>query len=251
MSGTLLITGATSGFGEATARRFAEDGRRMVLAGRRADRLESLAAELAAPCHPLALDVRNREEVFEHLGGLPSEFAEIEILVNNAGLALGLEPAPKADLQDWETMVDTNVKGLMYCTRALLPGMVERKGGHVVNMGSVAGRWPYPGANVYGATKAFVEQFSNNLRSDLGGTGVRITNIEPGLSETEFSVVRFKGDEKKAAAVYRGTEPLTGPDIAEVVHWVVSQPPHVNINRVEVMATDQAWGPFSIHRRKP
>jgi 3-hydroxy acid dehydrogenase/malonic semialdehyde reductase len=172
----------------------------------------------------------------------------VDVLVNNAGLALGLEPAQAADLDDWETMVDTNIKGLMYCTRAILPGMVERKRGHVVNVGSIAGAWPYPGGNAYGATKAFVAQFSRNLRADLLGKNIRVTDVEPGLAETEFSVVRFKGDQERADKVYTGTQPLTGVDIAEIVHWVVSLPAHVNVNSVEVMPTGQAWGPLAIHR---
>ena len=248
MTGTAFITGATAGFGEATAKLFSRHGWRLVLAGRREERLAALAARLGTPVHPVRLDVRDRAAVFRAVESLPAEFREVDLLVNNAGLALGLEPAAAADLDDWDTMVDTNVKGLMYCTRAVLPGMVERGRGHVINIGSIAGSWPYPGGNAYGATKAFVKQFSHNLRADLQGTGVRVTNIEPGLAETEFSVVRFKGDAEKAAGVYRGTQPLRGEDIAEIVHWVATRPAHVNVNRVEVMPTGQAWGPLAIHR---
>ncbi len=178
-----------------------------------------------------------------------AEFAEIDVLVNNAGLAKGLKPAQEADLDDWEEMIDTNCKGLAYCTRAILPGMVERGRGHVVNLGSVAGTYPYPGGNVYGATKAFVHQFTLNLRSDLHGTGVRATSVEPGLSgETEFSTVRFSGDQAQADAVYAGMQPLVPADIAEAVYWVVSQPPHVNINTIEMMPVAQSFAPFQVHR---
>jgi len=250
VGGTVLITGASSGFGKACAERFAEEGRPLVLAARRLDRLEQLKSKLAAkaPLHVLALDVRGRKEVEAAISGLPKPFADIDVLINNAGLARGLEPSHKADLDDWETMVDTNIKGLIYCARAVLPQMVARNQGHIVNIGSIAGDWPYPGGNVYGATKAFVKQFSRNLRCDLAGTRVRVTNIEPGLAETEFSIVRFAGDAGKAAKVYENTEPLTAQDIADIIHWVVSVPGRVNINRVEVMATFQTWAPFAIHR---
>lgn len=250
MSKIILITGATSGFGEACARRFAKEGWQLILAARRTDRLKALQENLGgeASIHIMPLDVRDRQAVMTGLTHLPVTFSEIDVLVNNAGLALGLEPAPESDVTDWNIMVDTNIKGLMYCTRATLPGMVERNQGHIVNIGSIAGDWPYPGGNVYGATKAFVKQFSRNLRADLFGTAIRVTNIEPGLAETEFSIVRFKGDEEKAEKVYDGTHPITSEDIAEMVHWVVSLPPHININCLEVMPVCQTWGPFAIHR---
>jgi 3-hydroxy acid dehydrogenase/malonic semialdehyde reductase len=250
MKGTLLITGATSGFGEACARRFAEDGWGLILVGRRKSRLSALQEKLSGKTslHILGLDVRHQEAVMSGLTQLPEKFSKIDVLINNAGLALGLEPAPESDMSDWNTMVDTNIKGLMYCTRAVLPGMVERNRGHIVNIGSVAGDWPYPGGNVYGATKAFVKQFSRNLRADLFGTGIRVTNIEPGLAETEFSVIRFKGDAEKASKVYEGTQPITAEDIAEMIHWVVGLPAHININRLEIMPVCQTWGPFAIHR---
>ena len=250
MGGIILITGATSGFGEACARRFAKEGWQLILAARRIDRLKALQKKLGGKAfvHIVSLDVRNQEAVMTGLTQLPDKFSEIDVLVNNAGLALGLEPAQESDISDWNTMVDTNIKGLMYCTRATMPGMVERNRGHIVNIGSVAGNWPYPGGNVYGATKAFVKQFSQNLRADLFGTAIRVTNIEPGLAETEFSIVRFKGDAKKAAKVYDGTHPITPGDIAEMVYWVVSLPPHININRLEVMPACQTWGPFAIYR---
>jgi 3-hydroxy acid dehydrogenase/malonic semialdehyde reductase len=249
-SQTIFITGASAGFGAACARLFAAGGNRLVLAARRMDPLLALKAELEgkAEIHIVPLDVRDREAVQGAVESLPERFREIDVLLNNAGLALGLEPAHKVNLDDWDTMVDTNIKGLTYCTRFILPGMVARNRGHIVNISSTAGAWPYAGGNVYGGTKAFVTQFSRNLRCDLLGTRVRVTCIQPGMAETEFSKVRFKGDEEAAAKVYAGTEPLTAEDIAETVHWVISRPAHVNINTLEVMSIDQAWGPFAIHR---
>ena len=208
-----------------------------------------MKAKLGEALHPLVLDVTDRAAAEQAVASLPPAFAAVDVLVNNAGLALGLEPADRADLRDWETMIDTNVKGVVYLTRAVLPGMVERGRGHVVNMGSVAATYPYPGGNVYGATKAFVRQFSLNLRADLVGRGVRVTDIEPGLcGGTEFSSVRFGGDEDKAAGVYKGTQPLTAEDIAEAVFWATALPSHVNINIIELMPTCQAAGPFNIVR---
>ncbi len=252
MSSTVLITGATSGFGQSSARRFSENGWDLVLIGRRADRLESLKSELSGKSrvHTITLDVRDRQSVTSRLQNLPEAFQNVDVLINSAGLALGLLPAHQTDLDDWDTMVDTNIKGLMYCTRSLLPAMVVRNRGHIINLGSVAGSNPYPGGNVYGASKAFVAQFSRNLRADLLGTRIRVTNIEPGLAETEFSVVRFKGDASKAAGVYQNTEPLTGIDIAEIAFFVATLPAHVNINTLEVMPTCQAWGPLAVHREK-
>lgn len=246
----VLVTGATAGFGTAIARRFAADGARVIAAGRRAERLEALKAELGADkVLPLVLDVRDRAAVTEAIEGLPAEWAAVDVLVNNAGLALGLEPAQKADLDDWDTMVDTNVKGLMYLTRALLPGMIERQRGHVINLGSTAGEWPYPGGNVYGATKAFVRQFSLNLRADLFGTPVRVTDIQPGLvGGTEFSNVRFHGDDAKAGAVYEGADALTPDDIADAIHWVASRPARVNVNMLQVMPVAQSFGPLRVHK---
>jgi 3-hydroxy acid dehydrogenase/malonic semialdehyde reductase len=230
-------------------RRFAAEGMRVVALARRQDRLAGLAAELGDSVLPVSLDVRDLTAVQDVVAGLPAEFAEIDVLVNNAGLAKGLKPAQEADLDDWEQMIDTNCKGLVYCTRAILPGMVERGRGHVVNLGSVAGTYPYPGGNVYGATKAFVHQFTLNLRSDLHGTGVRATSVEPGMSgDTEFSTVRFAGDQGQADAVYAGMQPLVPADIAEAVYWVVSQPPHVNINTIEMMPVAQSFAPFQVHR---
>ncbi len=249
---TIFITGASSGFGAACARIFATNGNRLVLTARRIDPLLALQEELTgkADIHIIPLDVRDREAVQGAVESLPERFRKIDVLINNAGLALGLEPAHQVNLDDWDTMVDTNIKGVMYCTRFILPGMVARNHGHIVNIGSTAGAWPYPGGNVYGGSKAFVTQFSRNLRCDLLGTKVRVTCIQPGMAETEFSKVRFKGDEEKAATVYEGAEALTAEDIAETVLWAVSRPAHVNINTLELMSIDQTWGPFAIHRAK-
>lgn len=246
---TVLVTGATAGFGEATARRFHEAGSRVIITGRRQERLDALAESMGGErIHPVQLDVRDRQAVFDMVENLPADFAEVDVLVNNAGLALGLEAAPEANLDDWETMVDTNCKGLMYCSRALMPGMCRRDRGHIVNMGSVAGTYPYPGGNCYGATKAFVQQFSLNLRADLLGYNVRVTDIEPGLAHTEFSLVRFKGDEQAAEKPYQGLQPLRAEDVAETVFWTTTLPRHVNINRMEVMPVMQAFNPFKFHR---
>jgi 3-hydroxy acid dehydrogenase/malonic semialdehyde reductase len=251
MQKTLLITGATSGFGKACAERFAREGWRLIVTGRRKDRLQQLADHLSdVPLHAAQLDVRDLKSVEAMIAALPAEFRNIDVLLNNAGLALGLRGAQEADLHDWETMIDTNIKGLCYLTRCLLPAMVARDQGHIVNMGSIAGNYPSPGGNVYGATKAFVKQFSRYLLTDLNRTRIRVTNIEPGLAESEFSVVRFHGDREKADAVYRGTQPLTPADIAEIVYWVTSVPPHVNICTVEVMPVCQSCGPLSIHRQE-
>ena len=247
---TVFITGASSGFGAAAARRFAAHGDRVIAAARRADRLQSLAGELGADVLlPLTLDVRDRSAVERITTQLPADFAEVDILVNNAGLALGLDLAQRADLDEWDQMIQTNCTGLVYVTRAFLPQMVARGAGHVVNLGSIAGTYPYPGGNVYGATKAFVHQFSLNLRSDLHGTGVRVTCIEPGLvSGTEFSQVRFGGDRDRAAAVYAGTHALTAEDIAAAIEWATSQPAHVNVNTIELMPVTQSFAPFQVDR---
>ena len=250
--GTVFVTGASTGFGAAIARRFAADGARVIASARRTGRLAGLTGDFGPRVLPLELDVRDRAAVSQAVAGLPAEFAEIDILVNNAGLAKGLLPAQQADLDDWDQMIDTNCKGLVYCTRAVLPGMVRRGRGHVINMGSVAGTYPYPGGNAYGGTKAFVHQFSLNLRSDLHGTGVRVTCVEPGMAGgTEFSLVRFDGDADKADAVYAGMQPLTPADIAETVHWVASLPAHVNINTIELMPVAQSFAPFQVHRAAP
>src|SRR5215469_5809139 len=246
--GVVFVTGASSGFGAAVARRFAATGAHVVAAARRADRLKDLAAELGAPVLPVTLDVRDRAAVAEVVNGLPAEFAEIDVLVNNAGLALGQDPAQSADLDDWDQMIDTNCKGLTYVTRAILPGMVARRRGHVINLGSVAGTYPYPGGNAYAGTKAFVHQFSIALRSDVHGTGVRVTCVEPGMADTEFSTVRFHGDKAKADGVYTGMRPMTADDIAESIHWAATMPAHVNVNVIELMATAQSFAAFQVAR---
>jgi Short-chain alcohol dehydrogenase of unknown specificity len=249
MDKTVCITGATSGFGRACADRFAAEGWRLIVSGRRTDRLKELCAQHSGiPVHAVELDVRDRGAVEAMVHNLPEEFRDIDVLINNAGLALGLEGAHEAGLDDWDTMIDTNVKGLCYLTRCLLPGMVARNQGHIINMGSIAGTCPYPGGNVYGATKAFVKQFSRNLLTDLIHTRIRVSNIEPGLAESEFSIVRFHGDKSRADAVYQGIQPLRPEDIAEIVHWVVTAPPHVNICTVEVMPVCQSCGPLAVHR---
>ncbi len=250
MSLTILITGATAGFGEAMARRFVRDGHRVIAAGRRADRLEALAQDLGSALLAFPLDVTDAAATAALPGSLPEEWRTVDVLVNNAGLALGTAPAFEASLEDWNTMVATNVTGLIRLTHAMLPGMVARDGGHIVNISSSAATYPYPGGNVYGATKAFVTQFSLNLKADLVGTGVRITDLEPGLvGGSEFSRVRYGGDAEKADKVYAGTTPLSPQDIAEAVAWVIGLPRHVNINRMEMMPTCQAPGPLAIKRR--
>lgn len=244
----VFVTGASSGFGAAVARRFAADGARVIAAARRTDRLQDLKDEFGGQILLMQLDVRDRARVAAHIARLPEDFKAIDLLVNNAGLALGLNPAQDADLDDWDQMIDTNCKGLVYCTRAVLPGMVARGRGHVINLGSVAGSYPYPGGNVYGGTKAFVHQFSLNLRSDLHGTGVRVTCVEPGMADTEFSLTRFSGDKAKADAVYAGMQPLTPDDVAESIHWAATLPEHVNINTIELMPTTQSFSPFQVAR---
>lgn len=249
MSNTIFITGGTAGFGRAMAERYAKEGWNLVLTGRRADRLAELKDALApARVHTICFDVRDRAACLSAVDSLPEEFAAVDVLVNNAGLALGVEPAQDCDLDEWETMVDTNIKGLLYITKAVLVGMVERNAGHIVNLGSVAGTYPYPGGNTYGGTKAFVKQFSKNLLADLLGTKIRVTNIEPGLCESEFSIIRFRGDKSKADDVYAGTEPILPVDIAEIVYWTTALPAHININSLEVMPVDQAFAPFAINR---
>jgi len=246
----VFVTGATSGFGAAVARRFAREGHRIIAAGRRVDRLDALRAELGDTVFTLPLDVRDRQAVERAVAALPGDLAAIDLLVNNAGLALGLEPAQRASLDDWERMVDTNVKGLMTMTRAVLPGMVARDRGHIVNLGSTAAHWPYAGANVYGGTKAFVHQFSLNLRADLHGTKVRVTVVDPGMvGGTEFSNVRFHGDDGRAAQVYEGADPLTPEDVAETIWWVATLPARVNVNAIELMPVSQSFAGLAVARR--
>lgn len=245
----VLITGASSGFGEEMARKFVRNGHMVIAAARRSEKLSTLQAELGASLLPVTIDVTDRASIKEALAALPEKWKEIDVLINNAGLALGIEPAHQAILDEWETMIETNTKGLVSMTHALLPGMVARKNGVVINIGSVAGSTPYPGGNVYGATKAFVAQFTKNLRADLVGTGVRATTIAPGLcGGTEFSNVRLRGNDSAAAKVYEGTVPLTASDIAETAYWIATLPAHVNINYIEMMPTCQGFGPLNIKR---
>jgi len=245
----IFVTGATAGFGQSITRRFIATGHKVIASGRRAERLKELKEELGDNLYTVQLDVRNRAAIDEVIAALPAEWRNIDVLVNNAGLALGVEPAHKANIEDWENMIDTNNKGLVYMTRAVLPAMVERNVGHIVNIGSIAGSWPYLGGNVYGATKAFVRQFSLNLRTDLHGTALRVTDIEPGLvGGTEFSNVRFKGDDGKAEQVYEGTTALTAEDVTEAVYWVTTLPKHVNINTLEIMPVTQTTAGLKVHK---
>ena len=247
---TALVTGATSGFGAAIARRLLDDGSRVIALGRRAERLSQLQNEYGSEhLHTLAVDISDRTAVEAATSGLPEGFRAVDCLVNNAGLALGMSGAQDASTADWDRMIDTNCRGLVHMTRALLPGMVARRRGLIVNIGSVAGTYPYSGGNVYGATKAFVRQFSLSLRCDLHGTGVRVACIEPGLcGGTEFSVVRLGGDLERAAKVYEGMQPLSAEDIADTVAWIASRPPHVNVNAIELMPVAQSFAGFQVHR---
>lgn len=246
---TALITGATSGFGEALARQVHAAGGRVVAVGRRAERLAALAAALGdARIHTLRLDLTELEAIAPAIAALPTEFAEIDTLFNNAGLALGLASAQTGDIVQWRQMIATNVSAVTELVHAVLPGMVARGRGDIVNMASVAANYPYPGGNIYGATKAFVRQFSLNLRADVVGTGVRVTSVEPGMCDTEFSVVRFQGDRTAADQVYAGMTPLSADDIADTVAWILRQPRHVNINAIEIMPMQQAFGPFAVKR---
>ena len=245
----VLITGASSGFGEAMVRVFVKGGHRVIAAARRSEKLQALAKELGSAVLPVTLDVTQTETIPTFLKKLPEDWANIDVLINNAGLALGVAPAQQASLLDWDTMIATNNRGLVHMTHAVLPGMVVRKSGLIINLGSIAGNYAYPGGNVYGASKAFVDHFTLNLRADLAGTGVRSTNIAPGLcGGTEFSQVRYRGDEAAAAKVYQGTQPLTAEDIAETAYWVATLPKHININEIEMMPTCQSFAGMAINR---
>lgn len=243
----ILITGASAGFGEALAKQLVAKGHCVIGCARRLDKLEALAETLGERFTPVAMDVTDTASIEAALTGLPAAFRPIDVLVNNAGLALGTEPAFEAKLDDWMRMVDTNIKGLMALTHALLPEMVKRNSGHIINIGSIAGTWPYYGGNVYGATKAFVKQFSLNLRADLLGSKVRVTNLEPGnVGGTEFSNVRYHGDAEKAAKVYAGFENMTAEDVADILVWLIESPAHVNVNRLEVMPVAQTYNGLTI-----
>ena len=244
----IFITGATAGFGAAMVKRFINSGHKVIATGRRQERLDEMKKEFGDEIYPLLLDVQNKGMVEKAIDGLHHDWKKIDVLINNAGLALGTDLAQEANLDDWDTMIQTNINGLLYCTHKILPDMVSRNHGQIINLGSVAGEYPYQGGNVYGATKAFVHQFSMNLRSDLLGTNVRVTNIEPGLCQTEFSEVRCKGDKEKADLVYKGLKPLSADDIAQTIEWVITRPPHVNINVISLMPTQQAFAGFSVNR---
>jgi 3-hydroxy acid dehydrogenase/malonic semialdehyde reductase len=243
-----LITGATSGFGQAFAERFAQAGSKLILHGRNGEKLDKVCAGLNVPVHKLLFDLKDKEATIKQIQAIPAEFSEIDVLINNAGGALGLDKAHEASIEDWEDMITMNNTSLVRITRLILEGMVKRKCGHVINIGSIAGNYVYPGANVYGAVKAFVKQFSLNIRADLTGTNVRVTNIEPGIVATDFSLSRFKGDKEKADAVYANTTPLVAEDVAESVFWAATLPEHVNINRLELMPTKQTHGPLVVER---
>ncbi|MDQ3074519.1 MAG: SDR family NAD(P)-dependent oxidoreductase [Pseudomonadota bacterium] len=248
MSRTAFITGATAGIGAATARRLIADGWRVVVTGRRAERLDDLVRELGEACHPVSLDMRDLEAIAAVLRGLPPEFATIDLLINNAGLAPPMDALQDSDLGALTNAIDTNVTGLVALTHALLPRLIERRGA-VISLSSVAATYPYPGGAVYAATKAFVRQFSLDLRCDLAGTGVRITSIEPGMVETEFTIVRNGGDQAASDSLYADMEPMTADDIADTVHWVATLPPHININAIELMPVSQSWAGFTVTRK--
>ncbi len=243
---TILITGATSGFGAALARLCAAkiDGVNLILTGRRAERLDALKAELNCDVHTLVQDITDTEQVYEDIKGLPAPFNEVDCLINNAGAALGVAPFQEADQADIDGMINTNIRGLTHMTRAVLPGMIERKRGYIINIGSVAGTYAYPGGNVYCGTKSFVNHFSKVLRADLKGKNVRVTSVEPGAVETEFSVVRYEGDQDKAAALYKTHRSLTADHIANTLFWLISQPEEMNVNQIEIMPTDQSFAGF-------
>lgn len=246
----VLITGASAGFGKALAERLITNGHRVIGCARRLDKLNALADTLGEAFLPVVMDVSDTASIPHIIADLPADFSQIDVLVNNAGLALGTEPAQKADLDDWMRMIDTNVKGLMALTHAVLPAMVARDSGYIINVGSIAGSWPYFGGNVYGATKAFVKQFSLNLRADLIGTQVRVTNLEPGnVAGTEFSNVRYHGDDKKAAQVYDGFKTMTGDDIGDILLWLIESPAHINVNRLEVMPVAQTYNGLTIAKQ--
>ena len=251
MNKIVLITGATSGIGLACAKKFAENGDRLILTGRNEHRLAEIRkalAEKGAEVLTLAFDVRDREKAKKYINELPAEWQKIDVLVNNAGLALGLEPEYEGNLDDWETMIDTNIKGLLTMTRLIVPGMVERGQGHIINVGSVAGDAAYAGGNVYCATKAAVKALTDGLRIDVADTAIRVTNLKPGLVETNFSNIRFKGDEERAAKLYTGIKPLTGDDIADVAVYAANAPAHVQIAEVLILATHQGSGSVIVRK---
>ncbi|MFC0309187.1 SDR family oxidoreductase [Gallibacterium trehalosifermentans] len=247
---SILVTGASAGFGAATCRAFVNAGYSVIGAARRLEKLQQLQQELGDKFYPLIMDISDQNSIDTGLSSLPAEWKNIDLLVNNAGLALGLEPAHQANFTDWKTMIDTNVLGLAYLTHQVLPQMVERNKGTIINLGSIAGTYPYPGGNIYGATKAFVKQFSLNLRADLSGTAIRVSNIEPGLcGGTEFSNVRFKGDDERAAKLYEGIDYIQPEDIANTILWIYQQPAHVNINSIEIMPVAQSFSALKVTKK--
>lgn len=251
MKKIFFVTGATSGFGKSISEKLIAQGHTVIACGRRAERLDSLRETLGHNFHPLAFDIQSKAAIAEAIDSLPTELQAIDVLINNAGLAKGLAKAQEANLDDWDQMINTNISGLVHVTHHILPGMVERNRGLIINIGSTAGSWPYPGANIYGASKAFVRQFSLNLRADLVGTKVRVSNLEPGLcGDTEFSHVRFAGDENKVKAVYDNVDFITPADIANVVSWIAEQPEHVNINSIELMPVAQSFAGLSVTRKQ-
>lgn len=245
---TVMITGATGDFGRAFAKRFAALGCKLIVHGRDADKVRALVDEIHGDVYGVVFDMRDSAGIDAGIANIPDHFCDVDVLINNAGGALGLEKAPEAHIEDWDAMIDMNVTSMVRVTRLILPQMVARKCGHIINIGSIAGTYPYPGGNVYGACKAFTRQFSMNLRADLPGTHVRVTNIEPGMVETQFSLARFKGDAKKASAVYANTNPLKAEDVAEAVVWAATLPAHVNINAIELMPTTQSFAPLAVER---
>jgi serine 3-dehydrogenase len=250
MPKTALITGATSGFGEATAKKFVENGWKVIVTGRRADRLATLVETLggASVAHGASFDIRDEVAMNTALDALPEDFRGVDLLINNAGLALGTAPAPESRLDDWKTMIDTNITALVTMTKRMLPTLMERRGA-IINISSTAALYPYAGGNVYGASKAFVKHFSYNLRCDVVGSGVRVTSVEPGLCESEFTLVRTGGNQAAYDALYKGAEAIQPEDIAETLFWVATLPPHININDIELMPVSQTWAGFNIHRK--
>lgn len=248
MTNTILVTGATSGFGSATVERFARAGWRVIATGRRGDRLQALVDRFGADVvHPCVFDIRDSDAIQTAIDGLPAAFRDIDVLVNNAGLALGTAPAQRADLAQWRQMIDTNITALAAMTHALLPQLVARRG-MVINISSISATYPYAGGNVYGGTKAFVTQFSLGLRTDLHGTGVRVTSIEPGMADTEFTLVRTGGDQKASDTMYDGAHPITAEDLADTLWWVANLPAHLNVNRLELMPVNQSAAGLQVHR---
>lgn len=247
----ILITGASSGFGLEATKLFIANGHTVIGLARRHEKLMEIKAELGDNFYPLTADMQNLESIAEGIENLPEPFNQIDVLINNAGLALGLEPAFKASFSDWQTMIDVNIRGLSYITHLVLPQMVARNDGYIINISSTAGNYPYYGSNIYGPTKAFVSSFSQNLRADLVGKNIRVSNVEPGLcSDTEFSNIRFKGDDERAESVYADVEAVTGKEIADIIYWLTTQPKHLNVNSIEIMPTMQTFAGLTVHKEK-